>query len=216
MTTAITLRLHHGGLRNSPILIADLRDATDGPAYKQDKAGPPYVPVGGYVDYVFTSDVALSYSGGNIRQFLDDGEVTDEFIFDTPFLDGIESSEGEPDVTISGIDLKDGGATDFTGTLPGDGTKTFIPTLMVFHCTAAAAPLNGDAQVKVGLSLGGTEILPATTLTSINAVDEGFVVALTGHFDPIPDNSTIHVQVSSADTGAGTGTVQAKLEGRAF
>lgn len=214
--TAITLRLTHGGLRNQSIMIDDLIDTSRDGRVGHRRAGAVYVPVGSYVDVAFTSDVALSYASGSINIFLAQGEITARFLFDAPFLDGIESSGGEPDLTITGIDLKDGGGTDFSGTLPGDGTKTFIPTLLVFHCTAAVAPLNGDAQVKVGLALGTTEILPATTLTNINAVNEGFVVVLAGHFDPIPDNSTIHIQVSTADSGAGTGTVEAKLEGRAF
>jgi hypothetical protein len=193
-------------------MIDDLVDTSRDGRVGHRRAGAVYVPVGSYVDLVFTTDVALSYADGSINTFLTQGELTDEFIFDQAFLDGIEESEGEPDITIAGINMKDAGGTDYSGTLPGDGSKTFAPTIAIFTCRTATA-LNGDVQVRIGLSLGGTEILPATALTGLDAVDETYVVQMAGHFDAIPDNSTIHVQVSTADSGT-AGTMQCYLGGR--
>lgn len=118
------------------------------------------------------------------------------------------------EVTITGIDVKDAGATDYSGALPGDGTKRFVPLYAIFTCLTDNA-LNGDVQVKMGLSLGGTEILPATPLTGLDDSGKSYLVVMAGLFASILDNATLHVQVSTPDSGT-SGTMKCFIVGRSI
>jgi len=130
-------------------------------------------------------------------------------------IDEVANEAGNTNrVVISSINMKDGGVTDYSGTLVGSASDKFIPTMLIFICDSATA-LAGDVQVKVGLSLGATEILPATSLIALNGVGESYVVQMAGHFGLIPDNSTIHVQVSSPDSGT-AGTMTCYVAGKTF
>jgi hypothetical protein len=117
-----------------------------------------------------------------------------------------------PEAVITGIDLKDGGTTNYSAALGGDGNKTFVPTTVIFTCRTASA-LSGDVQVRVGTSHGGTEVMGDTTLTALDTVDESYIVQLSGVKGPIANNATLYVQVTSADTGT-SGTMDATIEGR--
>jgi len=72
-----TLRLTHTGLSQTSILITDLVDGLDGPRGSGvRKPGPVYVPVSGFIDLVFTDDVAMSYQSGVIATFIQNGYLT--------------------------------------------------------------------------------------------------------------------------------------------
>jgi len=83
MAEGLMIRLTHTGKTVSPaaptpILIADVLAATDGPAGYR-KAGPVYVPPTGFVQMVYSTTVATSFEAGNIRQFLQQGYITAAF-----------------------------------------------------------------------------------------------------------------------------------------
>ena len=111
-------------------------------------------------------------------------------------------------------DLK--AAVQTNAALGGDGSGHFAPQRIVVHLlTLTGGALNGDAQITVGTSAGGTQILGATALTGLDAADDVFIIDLTGHFDAILDNATLHVEVTSIDSGGATGTTTTvTIEGR--
>jgi len=108
------------------------------------------------------------------------------------------------------IDVKTAGANALTA--PGAAAQQFTPTEAVFVCTAATA-LNGDTEITIGTTGGGTDILVATTLTGMNTVGEKFVVPLSGLVPAIAGASALDITVTSADTGT-SGTMTGILRGR--
>ena len=99
-------------------------------------------------------------------------------------------------------------ASDTSAALSGVAADVFIPTKIVVTLdTIAGGVPNGDAAITVGLSAGATEILGATVLTGLITADDIFVINLTGHFPTMPGNDTLHVRVTTADTGGGLTTL---------
>lgn len=115
-------------------------------------------------------------------------------------------------VATAAIDVK--AVAESTGDLNGLAAQDFAPQSVIVHLTAFGTPLNGDAVIKIGTTTGGTEILPLTTLTGLNALNETFQIALTGNFPVIAGNATLYVNVTTADTGVGTGTANVIIEGK--
>lgn len=107
------------------------------------------------------------------------------------------------------IDMKVAGANVLT--LNGNATNQFIPKELVFMGLTATA-LNGDIELTVGTSVGGTQILPITPLTGLNTVSEKFVITLTGLLPAIAGNASLDITVTTADTGT-TGTMSAYIRG---
>jgi hypothetical protein len=104
---------------------------------------------------------------------------------------------------------------EVSAALNGTSTKKFIPEGIDLVITALTGGPAGDAQITVGTTAGGTQILPATPLTGLNAVGETFPITLTGIFPSIAGNATLYVKVTTADTGAGsTLTATARIYGR--
>jgi len=110
------------------------------------------------------------------------------------------------------IDMK---AVANTGVvLPGLAAQHFVPKSVVFVCAAVGgAGLNGDITVSLGTTAGGAEIAAAAPLTGLNTAYETFRWDLNGVFPAILGNASIYVNVTIADTGAGTGSMVAYVEG---
>ncbi len=101
------------------------------------------------------------------------------------------------------------------GALSGAAGQDFAPQTVTVHMDTFGAALNGDCIITIGTTTpGGTEILPLTTLTGLNALNETFQILLTGNFPAIAGNATLYVNVTTADTGGGTGTVSVVIEGK--
>jgi hypothetical protein len=92
-----------------------------------------------------------------------------------------------------------------TAVLGGTAITSWVPTMAVVHIKAITGAANGDAEITIGTTTGGTDILTATALTGVNALDEKMVIDLSGTVRPdILANATIYVKCTTADTGAGT------------
>jgi hypothetical protein len=115
-------------------------------------------------------------------------------------------------VASAAIDMK---AVANTGiVLTGLAAQHFVPRSVVFLCTTVGgAGLNGDITVSLGTTAGGAEIAAAAPLTGLNTAYEAFRWDLTGVFPAILGNATFYVNVTIADTGAGTGSMVAYVEG---
>lgn len=104
---------------------------------------------------------------------------------------------------------------EVSAALNGTATKKFIPEGISFVVTAATGAPNGDAIVTVGTATGGTQILPATSLTGLNVVGETDPIVLAGVFPSIAGNATLYVKCTTADTkGGATCVVTARIYGR--
>lgn len=102
----------------------------------------------------------------------------------------------------------------YTATLNGLSTDGFVPKSLVCRLSAVAGGLNGNLEITLGTSVGGTQLLSATTLTGLTTVNNTFTIDITGLIAAaIAANATLHLSTTSADTGAGTGTLEAWVEG---
>jgi hypothetical protein len=86
--------------------------------------------------------------------------------------------------------------------LSGSGGNQFLPKEIVFVCTAGAS-LNGDVTITAGTAAGGTQLLPATPLTGLNAAGLILRIAMTGVMPNIAGNAALDCTVTIADTGGG-------------
>jgi hypothetical protein len=113
---------------------------------------------------------------------------------------------------FTGINVKTTAA--YTAVINGISTDSFVPTNLVGRLTAVAGGLNGNLQITVGTSVGGTQILPATPLTGLTAINNTFSIPVSGLVAAaILANATLHTSTTFADTGAGTGTLELWVEG---
>lgn len=76
----LTLRVTHTGLTQSSIYINDIHDGKDQNGRVNNRKPPQYVPVGGYIDMLYTEQVHYSYDHGMIRNLITQGLVTTEFL----------------------------------------------------------------------------------------------------------------------------------------
>lgn len=112
----------------------------------------------------------------------------------------------KPRVIVTGCELETLNNEQSTaiGLAAGD---EFVPIYAILHLedVGAGAAAAGDAAITIGTSAGGTQILPATTLTGLNALNERFVIPIAGLTAAIAANSTIYCKITTADTTAGAG-----------
>ena len=133
-------------------------------------------------------------------------------LFDLDEDGSVDFAETLVKITIS-IDLCDA-ATEWTGVLPGDGTKRFLPKRIIALCTSDDS-LNANATIDVGITTSGTEWLNAVALTGINNTDlaiEKTIDVTTTARATVADNATVYVNIASADTGT-AGTANITIEG---
>jgi hypothetical protein len=115
----------------------------------------------------------------------------------TKFSLGTQGSK-EIVATLGGIALQTL-ASAATGALSGSALGNFIPEKILAVVTAAPGTQNGDAEIIVGTTLHGTEILAAHPLALTTALQNGAIL-LEGIFPTIAGNDTIYAEVSTADT----------------
>lgn len=89
----------------------------------------------------------------------------------------------------------------------GAAANEFVPELIVFHVedVGAGAAANGDIEVSVGTTTGGTQIMVATTLTNLISLNQRYVAVIDGLTSTMLANGTLYVKVTTADTTAGAG-----------
>ena len=135
-------------------------------------------------------------------------------IYDTDLDDIVDEAEllADDGFALAAINLK--AVAETTGVLNGTAAQDFAFEYVIVHCTAVGGGLNGNVEITIGTSSGGTQVLSATPLTGLNTLNQTFQIALTGLFRPVAGNATLYVNVTSADTGAGTGTADVIIRGK--
>jgi hypothetical protein len=131
MSYGIILRVTHAGLNNSSVYIPDTHDGKDANGRVQNQKSPQYVPVGGYVDMVFTDQIAFSYQQGGIRGLINEGYITTSFIVNTDVSNAITTVGTLTNVLKLSSVAEDGGtgvatslATSTTYYVTGGGNET--------------------------------------------------------------------------------------------
>jgi len=83
----------------------------------------------------------------------------------------------------------------------------FVPRIAIAHMEAiSGAGATGDTQITIGTSAAGTQILTATALTGLIALNSHFIIALgTAVTATLTADSTIYCKVTTKDTSAGAG-----------
>jgi hypothetical protein len=124
------------------------------------------------------------------------------------------AGSGALSVGTASIAINVKAVAETTAALSGAAGQDFAPEQITIHLTAVGAPLNGNTAITLGTTTGGTELLPATTLTGLTTLNQTFAIVLTGAFPAIAGNATLYLNVTSADTGAGTGTGTVRIQGK--
>ncbi len=136
-------------------------------------------------------------------------------IYDSDLDNIVDEAELLADDGMVAIALNLKAVAGSSGALDGTALQDFAPEFAIIHCTAVGgAGLNGDAQLTIGTTAGGTQILPATPLTGLTTLNQTFQIAMTGLFRAIAGNATLYADITSADTGAGTGTIDVIIRGK--
>ncbi len=149
MSYGIILRVTHAGLNNSSVYIPDTHDGKDANGRVQNQKSPQYVPVGGYVDMVFTDQIAFSYQQGGIRGLITEGYITTSFIVNTDVSNAITTVGTLTNVLKLSSVAEDGGTT----------VATPITTSTTYYVTGAG---NETSTLEDGVS-GQIKILVMKT-----------------------------------------------------
>ena len=157
-------------------------------------------------------EVRIGTVAGRILTATEMEAVKSGTLFDLDDDGSVDYAEPLAFVKVS-IDLCDA-ATEWTGILPGDGTKHFLPKRVVVLCTSDDT-LNANATLDVGTTTGGHEWCNAVALTGLNNTDlaiEKTIDVTTTAVATVADNATVYVNIAFADTGT-AGTADLLIEG---
>ncbi|NDB59443.1 hypothetical protein EB001_13480 [bacterium] len=157
MSYGIILRVTHAGANvlNSSVYLPDTHDGKDSNGRVQNQRSAQYVPVGGYVDLVFSDQVAFSYQQGGIRGLINEGYISTSFIVNTDFSDAI-TTVGDLDsiLTLTSV-VEDA----------GDGVATSLATSTTYYITGGAETstladgVSGQIKILVGNTLPGAMVV---------------------------------------------------------
>lgn len=109
----LCLELTHTGLSASSLPLSDVVDGME-PDTSYRKPGPVSIPVGATVQLVYSSSVAVSFETGAIRQFIERGHLTAQFVFGTDFLATLPAG-GSVTVLDEGVSLGNFNIVNFIG-----------------------------------------------------------------------------------------------------
>lgn len=121
--------------------------------------------------------------------------------------DALESLGAETRILVEDLDI----ATlndEQTKAIGGVAGMQFAPKTAIVQCTGIGGTLAGDAEISIGITTGGTEILVATVLTALTLLNDMFIIDLSATVKAaIPANSVIFVKVTTKDTTATAGAL---------
>ena len=142
-------------LVGSDLLIPDIKDAGDTAGY--GVPGPLYVPAGGNVELPYTSRAATSLEDGSLKERIDAGDVTVDFVVAARFLTAVGGGGG--------------GATHVADETPAgtiDSANTTF-TLASTPTTFMGLYLNGQKLIRGGEDYS----IAGDTITMTTAPDPG-------------------------------------------
>ena len=177
MGYGLLLRVTHTGLAAEAIHISDIRDGIDvlGGAFGFRKAGAIYVPApanGGVSLLVYAGDVAVSFETGGIRQFIQGGYLTAEFVAGDTFKgllpdildEGVLLTETPTSINFVGAGVTATAVGDaVTVTIPGGGAATDHALLLNLGWTVSGH--TGTPNELAGFDGGGAAVTYSRTVT---------------------------------------------------
>jgi hypothetical protein len=89
----------------------------------------------------------------------------------------------------------------------GIASKQFVPVTAVAICTGVGGTLAGDAEVTIGITSGGTQILAATALGLTTLNDKKIVDLSAVKKAAMGGNASVYVKVTKADTTGTAGSL---------
>jgi len=108
--------------------------------------------------------------------------------------------------TIEDVDI--GTLNDEQSVVLGGLAATHLsPWRLTVHLHTVAGAPNGNAQIRVGTSSGGNQILADTALTGLDTQHTTFNIDLVGVMPVLTADSTLYVKCTTADTGAAASTL---------
>jgi hypothetical protein len=150
---------------------------------------------------------------GSLTKVLDSAYGSYRFVADSygwHSIGGGSSSSSTSGIMASSlVNLKT--LANYSATLNGPVSKRFVPSRVIVTCETATA-LSGDAQITIGTTSGGTNILSATPLSTLTTVNQSLVIGMFGLFPYLLCNALIYFAVTNIDSGT-SGTATITIEG---
>jgi hypothetical protein len=141
--------------------------------------------------------------------FSDDPDLSaaaQTLLFEVPSVGGKMVTE----VAAVAASVLTGSTGAFTMVLKGEAARKFVPSRIVATGVNTAT---GDAEITVGTTVGGVDLLAATALTGVTAAGKSLPIApVAGAKPAIAGNATLYGTVTAADTTA-TARVMVTVEG---
>jgi hypothetical protein len=97
--------------------------------------------------------------------------------------------------------------------LSGSHTKHFAPTAVYLTVASTSGALNADGTINISTTTDGSDILAGIATTGLTAVGATRAYPITAQTHTVLADSTIYVNVESAETGAGTLTLDVVVVG---
>ena len=175
MSYGIILRVTHAGANSSSIYIPDTHDGKDSNGRVQNQKSAQYVPVNGYVDMVFTDQIAFSYQQGGIRGLINEGYITTSFIVNTDVSNAITTVGTLTNVLKLSSVAEDG----------GDAVATSLATSTTYYVTGDAETstladgVEGQIKILVGDDLAAGAMVVTVASAGWKAGNAAGTITLT-------------------------------------
>jgi hypothetical protein len=146
-----------------------------------------------------TSNFILFHPTHNFAEDIDPAADLDLKIYEMPLAAGTlaKVDDAAPGADAKSIDLTALAETEIQ--LPYAAAQKFVPSRVVVTCTSV---MDGDAEIKIGSSSGGGDVLAATALTGLTVVGKHFSISLSGVLPSILGSGKLFLTVTSVDSHA--------------
>jgi hypothetical protein len=121
----------------------------------------------------------------------------------------IPPSAGTLSAKATGVNLRT--LAGYTAVLPSSASTLFVPSRILVTATSATGII-GDAKIKIGTTVGGSDILPEAAVTGLTALNKTVIFIVIDDVPPIACNATLYITVTSIDSGT-TAVATITIEG---
>jgi hypothetical protein len=154
-------------------------------------------------------DSAIPYAS----QIMNDSTYPGKYVDDA--LDGVYTTIGcRLRTVIEDLDLVLVGLDEKSAALGGSASDYWHPTFAVvkLKSTTGSAPAT-PAQISIGTASAGTQLVAATALTGLDTAGDTLIISFTGAKAAITADSTIYVNVTTAEGTATTAVADVYVYG---
>lgn len=134
-------------------------------------------------------------------QVMNDSNYPGKYVDDA--MNGVYTTIGcRLRTVVEDLDLVLVGLDEKSAALGGSASDYWHPTFAVVRLKSKTGTVATPAQISIGTTSTGTELVAATALTSVATVGDTLIISFTAKKAAIAANSTIYVNVTTAEASA--------------